>query len=148
MKSLKLAGLLLSLVMMTACPKDPYNAALKGSADVADSVHSAIAIESDLYKQSVIDKPEKDIAAGYLRLVTDGNTAFRGCVVTAHAAASKPENYLACANVFVEAVGKEDPAAFHFKNAQAQAKLQTYLQAVKTAINGISLAIQNAKGGQ
>jgi len=139
--------LFLSVACLSGCPHDPYRASLLGSDDVSASVHAAIGITSSYYGDGLVDDNEKKVVATYLNTVTDANMDFRKCAVGAHTAGSLGQTpFLGCATAFVQQASATDPASFGFKNAKAQTTLKTYLQAITTAIKGISLAIQSAKG--
>jgi hypothetical protein len=145
------AGLVLSVCLLvlfaSGCPKTPYRAALAGSDDVAASVHAAIDITAQYYTSSLVNDQEKQTVGAGLQAVTEGNLAFRDCVVNAHNAGQlNKAPYLACASAFVTRVSSFNPASFGFKSAKAQTDLGNYLKAVKTAIDGVSLAVQSAKG--
>lgn len=132
-------------VAMAGCPKDPYRAALAGSDDVASAVKSAITITTSYYGTGKLNDAEKKTVADYLNNVTDANMTFRHGIVAAHTSGTTGNAaYLALAQQFVNAV-PTDPTAFHYYSADSQQKFATVLGAVKTAINGISLAIQQAK---
>lgn len=136
-------------LLLMGCPKDPYRAALQGSDNVAAAVHTAIAVTTDYYGNGLVSDSEKATVANVLQVITVGNMTFRHCVVAAHNAnAAGQAPYLACADAFASQVATTDPSLLGFKNPKAQEELRSYLQAVKTAINGISLAIQSAKGGK
>lgn len=142
----KIATIIALAVVLSACPKDPYRAAIQGSDDVASSVSAAVKIATSYYGSALIDDQEKAQVADYLNLVTNGNMAFRHCVVAAHTAqVGGATAYVACADAFITQVRNVNPSTFHFKNPKSQAELSNYLQAVATAINGISLAIENSK---
>lgn len=127
------------------CPKDPYRAALQGSDDVASAVHAAIDITAAYYSTNKLTDAEKAMVASYLNNVTDSNMKFRHGVVTAHdSGVTGNAAYLALAQDFVNAV-PTDPTAFRYQSAAAQQEFSVVLGAVKAALNGISLAVQQAK---
>jgi hypothetical protein len=142
--SLSIVTILLA-VGLAGCPKDPYRAALAGSDDVASAVHSAITITTSYYGTGKLNDAEKATIAGYLNSVTDANMKFRHGVEAAHTSgATGNAAYLNLAQDFINAV-PTDPTAFRYFSADSQQKFATVLGAVKTAINGISLALQRAK---
>lgn len=139
------AGLILAIAvacMMTqaiGCPKDPYRAALQGSDGVSNGVHEAIVTIGNLYSQGVASDSYKVAAARYLDGITDCNMIFRKTVVQTHnAGQTGAAAFLPIANAFVTCTEKQVPPSGPADNV---------LKVVETAINGISLAIQNAKGG-
>lgn len=151
MKRTRKIGILFAVMAMAVasmgfgCPKDPYRASLAGSDDVASAVHAAINITTAYYSTNKLNDAEKAQIATYLNNVTDANMKFRHGVVTAHASGvTGPAAYLALAQDFINAV-PTDPTAFRYQSAEAQQEFSTVLGAVKTALNGISLAVQQAK---
>lgn len=140
---------LLPLVLLNSgCPKDPYRASLSGSAKIADAVHEVVQAEIEYYGMGKLTDEEKAITAGYLNAVTDANMKFRHGATDLHnRGVVGKQAYLDLAQVFVNSV-PTDPLAFGYKNPDTQKKFNTVLGAVKTAINLISLTVQNAKGGQ
>lgn len=132
----------LALIAMLAhgCTKDPYRAAIQGSADVSQAVSSAIKITTVYYSNGTINDSAKSTVASYLNLVTDCNMAFRKSVVSIHSSgATGKAAYLPVADVFVFCAASAPPLV-------NDATIQNYLKAVKTAIDGIALAVQSAKG--
>lgn len=146
-----LLGLVLVLALASmgvGCPKDPYRASLSGSAKVADAVHEAVTAEIEYYGMGKLTDEEKLFVAGYLTAITNSNMKFRHDATDLHNRdVVGKAAYLDLAQVFVNAV-PTDPLAFGYKNPDAQKKFNTVLGAVKTAINLVSLTVQNAKGGQ
>lgn len=127
----------LALVLM-GCKDSPYTAALKGSDDVAAGVHESIVAVGKLYSQGTVDDAYKVAAGHYLDVVTDCNMGFRKSVVTAHAAGQTGiQAFLPIADSFVVCTQKA---------VKPTGTTQNVLHAVDTAINGISVAISNAKG--
>lgn len=125
---------------------DAYRAAAKGSDDVANGVKAAVAGIGDLYTQGIITQDEKNGAARILLTLTDGNTEFRNNVKTIHARGGLKADYVAAASGFVQS-GKNllDNGDLRVKNPDAQKKLDVWLTAIKTGLDGIGLAIQKAK---
>lgn len=139
------AVLVVLALVVSGCPKDPYRASLSGSAKVADAIHEATTAAKDYYGQGKLTDGEKKAIGEYLDAVNTANEKFKKSVDATHAAGTVgAQAYLDAAQAFVDAV-PTDPLAFHYKSADSQAKFNTVLGAVKTALNGISLAIQSAK---
>jgi hypothetical protein len=143
----KVVLLVLLVLSASGCPKEPYRAALSGSDSVAASVHAAIDITSQYYSSNLVNDQEKKVVGEALQVVTESNMTFRSCATAYHNSGALGKSpYLACASSFVLKTASFDPTTFGFKNAKAQADLSNYLKAVKTAIDGVSLAVQSAKG--
>lgn len=148
-RRLVIVPLIALCLLAIGCPKSAYRACLAASDDVASSVSAAIHITGTYYTDNLVNEDEKKTVGNYLTIVTEANMAFRRCAVAAHNAGSVGNNpYIDCAQAFEASASVADPASFGFKNPKAQAELSVYLKAVQTAINGIGLAIQNAKGGK
>jgi hypothetical protein len=128
------------LLLLSGCPKDPYTASLKGSADVSQAVSSAIKIAAQYYSTGKLNDAKKAEVASVLNTITDCNMSFRKAVVNTHnAGLTGVESFLPVANSFVSCAQispqlANDPSA------------QSILKAVTTAINGVSLAVASAKG--
>lgn len=134
--------LLLPLLLLSSCSKDPYTVAIKGSSDVSQAVSSAIKITASYYAAGTFNDNQKATAARYLNIVTDCNMAFRKAVTDVHNAGQTGiQAFLPIANSFVGCVKNSAPIT-------ADPSVRTVLQAVDTAIQGVSLAISSAKGGQ
>ena len=146
-KRLIILGILLGMALvLSGCPKNPYDAAIKGSDDVAQAVSKAIPFIAQYYSAGKLTDQEKSTAASYLMTVTILNQTFRKNVNAAHAAgATGPAAYAAIAQAFVDAV-PTDPRAFHYNSVDAQTKFNEVLGAVKTVLDGIVLVIQRSKG--
>ncbi len=126
--------------MGIGCPKDPYRAAIKGSDDVSNGVHSAVVAIGKLYSQGVADDNYKAGASFYLNVITDCNMGFRKSVVDAHkSGAIGAQSYLPLADAFVSCGRRVVPP---------KGPGQNYLQAVDTSINAIELAVASSKGGK
>lgn len=135
------------LSFSTGCD-DAYRAAAKGSDDVSSAVDKAIKGTAELYSQQLIDKNEKDAVAHVLDKITDANIEFRGNVKKIHANATATKaDYIAAASGFVQS-GRTLLANgdLNVKNTDAKKKLDAWLQAIQTGLDGVSLAIQQAKG--
>jgi hypothetical protein len=132
--------LILPLILFTSgCPKDPYTASLQGSADVSQAVSSAIKITSAYYSMGTFNDAQKAQAASYFTIVTNCNMTFRKAVVDVHNAGQTGISaFLPIADSFVVCVRNSAPVV-------NDPKVSSVLQAVDTAINGISLAVSNAK---
>jgi hypothetical protein len=139
-KRVVLSLVLVLSLLSSGCPKDPYRAAIQGSADVSQAVSSAIKITTAYYSNGTINDGQKATVAKYLTIVTDCNMTFRKAVVEAHTAgATGASAYLPVANSFVVCAQSSAPAI-------GNSTVQNYLKAVETAISGIGLAVQSAKG--
>src|ERR1700747_2027513 len=148
-KTRRLAILSVVLALaLTGCPKNPYDAAIKGSDDVAQAVSAAIPFIAQYYSAGKLTDQEKANAASYLTTVTTSNQTFRKNVNAAHAAgATGSTAYVAIAQAFVNSV-PTDPRAFQYKSGDAQTKFNEVLGAVKDALDGILLLIQSGKAGK
>lgn len=130
------------MVFLDGCPKDPYRAAIQGSDDVASSVHAVIKVTGTYYSNGTFNDSQKATVARYLTIVTDCNMTFRKSVVSTHnAGLTGVSAFLPIADSFVSCVKTSAPVV-------ADPKVENVLKAVDTAINGISLAVQSAKGGK
>lgn len=128
------------ILSLSGCPKDPYTASLKGSADVSNAVHEAIKVTASYYSTGKLNDAKKAQVAGVLNIVTDCNMTFRKAVVDAHnAGLTGVESFLPIANGFVSCA-QATPQATNDPN------VKDILKAVSTAIDGVSLAIASAKG--
>ena len=134
---------------LAACSQDPYTAAMKASLDVSNGVNDGITVITQLEQDKLITQQETASIAKYLGNLTVLNGKFRTEVKAVHTAnpASTKAAYIPLAEAFV--AGANDPAflsAVHVVNPAAQAKVQAFLTAISTALNGIQLAINAAKG--
>lgn len=137
---IKFVAVLALALTFIGCPKDPYSAAIKGSDDVAEGVHQSVVAVGKLYSQGTVDDAYKVTAGHYLDVVTDCNMSFRKSAVTAHAAGQVGvQAYLPLADSFVQCTQKA---------IKPTGTAQNILHALDTAINGVSAAIANAKGGK
>lgn len=133
---------ILLAVSLSGCPKDPYRVAIQGSSDVSQAVSSAVKITASYYSAGTIDDVKKAQVAGVLNIVTDCNMSFRKSVVATHnagqtgVAAFLPiaDSFVHCAQVSPQVMA--DPAASNI------------LKAVDTAVNGVAVAVSNAKGAK
>ena len=129
-------------LFLMACTSDPYKAAIKGSSDVSQAVSSAIKITAAYYSAGTFSDAQKATAAKYFTIVTDCNLTFRKSVVDIHnAGKTGVQAFLPIADGFVSCVKNSAPVV-------SDQKVSNVLKAVDTAMNGISLAISNAKGAQ
>src|SRR6266403_2504857 len=128
------------LLLLSGCPKDPYRAALQGSADVSQAVSSAIKITTSYYTAGTIDDKKKAQVASVLDVVTNCNTVFRKSIVNTHNSGQTiKQSFLPIADSFVH-------CAQITPQVMNDPSVTNILKAVDTAINGVSLAISNAKG--
>lgn len=139
----------LALAFVAAGCADAYTESMRSSAKISDSVTEGAGLVGNLYAQGLISKPEKDALASWMIDLTKANQNWRGAIYTIHtqSATAGKVQYLAAASTFIAAVG--DPSTselLHVKNANAQAQLQKWALGAKTLLDGISLAIQKAKG--
>jgi hypothetical protein len=141
MKKLNRIVFLIAFVLLVAgCPSDPYRAAIQGSDDVSQAVHSAINITATYYSNGTFNDAQKATAAKYYTIVTDCNMSFRKAVIGAHTAGQTVASaFLPIADSFVTCVKNSAPIA-------SDQKVSDVLKVVDVSIQGISLAISNAKG--
>lgn len=132
---------LTALVLLVAgCPRDAYRAAIQGSDDVSQAVHSAIKITGEYYSSGTFNDAQKATAAKYFTIVTDCNMSFRKAVMGAHnSGQTGAQAFLPIADSFVVCVKNAAPVA-------TDQKLSDVLKLIDVSINGISLAISSAKG--
>jgi len=137
----KYAVLLLVLTpFLAGCPKDPYRAAIQGSADVSNAVSSGIKITASYYSAGTFNDTQKAMAAKYFTVVTDCNMTFRKAVTDVHnAGQTGTQAFLPIADSFVNCVRSSAPVA-------SDPKVANVLTATDSAIRGIELAIASAKG--
>lgn len=139
-KSWILSVLVAVVLLNSGCPKDPYRAAIAGSSDVSQAVSSAIKITASYYSAGTFNDAQKATAARYFTIVTDCNMTFRKSVTDVHnSGQTGAAAFLPIAEGFVSCVKNSAPVV-------NDPKVSNVLKAVDTAINGISLAISNAKG--
>jgi len=140
---MKRVCLALGLVLLLAgCTNDPYRAAIKGSADVSQAVSSGIKITASYYSSGAFNDSQKATAAKYFTIVTDCNFSFRKAVIDVHNAGQTGASaFLPIADSFVVCVKNSAPVT-------ADPKVKNVLQAVDTAIQGISVAVASAKGAK
>jgi hypothetical protein len=125
---------------MSGCPKDPYRAAIQGSADVSQAVSSGIKVTASYYSSGAFNDSQKATAAKYFTIVIDCNMTFRKAVTDVHnAGQTGAQAFLPIADSFVVCVKNSAPVT-------ADPKVRNVLQAVDTAIQGISVAVASAKG--
>ena len=141
--------LLLLVPLLSGCPKDPYTAAMAASLDISNGVNDGLTVITQLEQDKLITQIETAKLATYLGNVTTLNGTFRTAVRSIHSAnaSSTKAAYIPAAQAFVTAAS--DPqtlAALHVVNPTADAKVQAVLTAINTALNGIQLAINSAKG--
>jgi len=130
----------LAALFLSGCPKDPYRTAIQGSSDVSQAVSSAVKITASYYSTGKLNDQKKAAVAGELNTVTDCNMTFRKAVVDVHnsgqvgiaAYLSVADSFVHCAQISPQVMG--DPTAANI------------LKSVDAAINGVSLAVANAKG--
>jgi len=140
MRRLRIFPVVVVVLLLSGCPKDPYRAAIQGSDDVASAVHASIQVTAGYYSNGTFSDAQKATAAKYFTIVTDCNLSFRKSVVAAHNSGQTVASaFLPVADSFVTCVKNSAPVG-------ADPKISGVLQAVDTAINGISLAISSAKG--
>lgn len=133
-------AVLICAVALAGCPKDPYRAAIQGSKDVSDGVAAAIKITASYYTSNAIDDTQKAKVAGVLSVITDCNTKFRMSVVGVHnSGQTSIQAFLPIADSFVQCAQSQ-------RAVMSDPKIFNILQAVDTAINGVSLAVASAKG--
>lgn len=132
----------IALAVLVGCTvKDPYRAAIRGSADVSEAVSSGIKITSQYYSSGTINDSQKAAAARYFTIVTDCNMTFRKTVTDVHnAGQTGVQAFLPIADGFVVCVKNSAPAS-------TDPKVQSILSATDTAIHGVEVAIAAAKGG-
>jgi hypothetical protein len=134
--------LVLLVLLLVGCTTDPYRAAIQGSSDVSQAVSSAIKITASYYSAGTFNDAQKATAAKYFTIVTDCNIAFRKSVVSVHNEGHTGMSaFLPIADSFVSCVKNSAPVS-------ADAKVASVFKAIDSAINGVSLAIASAKGGQ
>lgn len=139
--------LLAVVVSLSGCPKDPYRASLQGSDDVSQAVASSIKIATKYYGLGKFTDAEKSAVAGILNTVTVSNMKFRHDAVALNAtgkAVGKAE-YVGLAQAFLNAI-PDDASQLHYYSADSQKLYYEVVGPLRTAINGIALAIQHAKG--
>ncbi len=143
MRRFTTAALVLAVALVLGgCPKDPYRASIQGSSDVGQAVSSAVKITASYYAAGTINDAKKSQVANVLGTVTDCNMTFRKAAVDAHnAGLTGVESFLPVADSFVRCAQMSpqvmaDPAAANI------------LKAVDTAVNGVRVAVADAKGGK
>lgn len=152
-RQLILAAILVPLLLAAqGCKDDAYTACAKASADISSTVKTGIDTVQTLYTAPAasdirIDKAERDGVLAILGNLTDLNIQFRSQVRALHAhGVTGKMDYLRVADGFVSS-GQAllQSGALHVKNQAAQDRLNTIFETVKVALNGIALAVQNAK---
>jgi len=137
-----LAVALAAFLFASGCPKDAYRAAIQGSSDVSQAVSSGIKITASYYASGTFNDAQKATAAKYFNVVTECNMTFRKAVTDVHLAGlTGVSAFLPIADSFVTCVSVGSPNL-------TDPKVRTVLQAVDTAIHGISVAVASAKGGK
>lgn len=142
------ALLLAVAVFSSGCPKDPYAASMQASLNVSNGVGDGLTVLAELQKDALVSAPEVVSIAGYLGNLTTLNTSFRNSARQIHASGQTGKAaYLAAAQTLVtNANSAEVLAAVRVSNPAAQAKVQTFLLTIKSALDGIQLEINKAKG--
>jgi hypothetical protein len=132
--------LVVLVLSLSGCPKDPYRAAIQGSADVSTAVASGIKITASYYSAGTFNDAQKATAAKYFTIVTDCNMTFRKSVVDVHnAGQTGAQAFLPIADSFIVCVKNSAPVV-------TDTKVSNVLTAVDTAIHGVEVAISAAKG--
>jgi hypothetical protein len=143
-----LLSLILVVLLLSGCPKDPYVTAIKASADVSAAVSAALPVVASYYTAGKINDAQKARVAAFLGNVTDANMKFRQGAVSLHnAGATGTAAYVALAQDFVNSL-PTDPTAFFYYSKDSQDQFNAVLLAVKTAINGVLLLVESAKGAK
>lgn len=144
-KSFLVLAIFIALVSASGCKDDAYTAAAKGTDDVAAGVKTGIDVTGELYADKLIDQGEKNAVGGFLLDFTALNTQFRQNVKSLHAKHATKADYVAAASAFV-ASGRKLLADgnLHIKNETAKARVDTFLQAIQTGLDGVNIAILNA----
>lgn len=141
-----LGVVLVFALALSGCPK-PYDAAIKGSDDVAQAVSQAIPFIAQYYSAGKLTDAEKAQTAEYLTAATNGNMTFRHAVIDLHKkGVTGAAEYVALAQAFVISI-PTDPRTFQYKSKEAQDQFRNVLGAVKAALDGIILVIQSGKKG-
>lgn len=150
MVAVALLLLLAPLVLLTSgCPKDPYTAAMAASLDISNGVNDGLTVITQLQQDKLLTQTEVSSIANYLSILTTLNGQFRTTVKSIHSAnaSSTKAAYIPAAQAFVTAASNPQVlSAIHVVNPIAQAKVQAFMTAINTALNGIQLAINSAKG--
>jgi outer membrane murein-binding lipoprotein Lpp len=143
-----IAAVLLAALFLSGCPKDPYTASMAASLDVSNGVSDGISAIGQLKKDNLITQAEVASYVGYLGDIGTLNGTFRTSVKQIHASgATGKAAYISAASTFVtNANNSQLLAALHVDSPAAQAKVQTFMAAIKTALDGIQTAINTAKG--
>jgi hypothetical protein len=136
------------------CKDDAYTAAAKSADTVTSSVKATIDWTKQAYNpncqsgQPCIDRDEKNAITLVLIDVTSANDLFIGDIRKLHAQnVTAKADYISIANTFVgNARTLLASGTLHVKNPQKQADLDLKLRAISTGLDGISAAIQLAKG--
>jgi hypothetical protein len=143
-----LLSLMLVVMLLGGCPKDPYTTAIKASADVSAAVSAALPVVASYYTAGKINDDQKARVATFLGNVVDANMKFRqGAVALHNGGATGTVAYVALAQDFVNSV-PTDPTAFFYYSKDSQDQFNVVLLAVKTAVNAVVVLIESAKGAK
>lgn len=128
-------------VFLIAAPggcKDPYGAAVKAGADIAEGISKGMTTIDSLRVDGLISPQEESNVLGYLKFVNDGDGAFLTCVDTVHKASSKVGAYTACAQTFASTLNNpQELGLIHVSNANASITIKSIVDGVATGINAV-----------
>jgi hypothetical protein len=138
--------LMVALLFASGCQQSAYRICAKGTDDVAQAINQGITVTDQLRVSGLITPAEERDVLGYYSTANALNAQFQACVANAHAAGNAVNAFSACATTLLN--GVKFPAfltALHVVNPDAQAKVNTYANALQAAITGIIVALGRIK---
>jgi hypothetical protein len=115
---------------------------------VSAAVSVALPVVASYYTAGKINDIQKAKVAAFLSNVADANMKFRQGAVSLHnSGATGTAAYVSLAQDFVNSL-PTDPTAFFYYSKDSQDQFNTVLLAVKTAVNGVLLLVESAKGAK
>lgn len=137
---------LLSTVLVLFCSGcNAYATADKAYHVVDAAIGVALAELPSLQNTGLFTPTEGTTINSYLVGLHGLNDAYGSCVDQAHTAGNKKAAFLTCAGTFAQSLSNpQQLSALRVVNPNAQKKVQTWIVAISTAINVVSVAL----GGQ
>jgi hypothetical protein len=143
MKTLLIASTLVMLSFI-GC-KDPYGAAAKADADIAQAISSGFVTVTQLRQQNLLSPQEALNVANYLEFANLGDEAFGTCIAAAHTAGSKAGTYTACATAFsAKLASPSELALIKVSNPNSQQTVQGIATAVSAGVASLVTALGGA----
>jgi len=136
----KLGLIMVACVLLAGC-KDPYGAAAKADADIAQGISSALVTVASLQQQGLITSAEALNVANYLEFANQGDEAFGACIQVAHTT-GKAGAFTACAQAFNSTLNNPtELALIKVNNPQASANISAVVTGFTTGVSTVIAAL-------